>query len=96
VQADCGQIAPLKDEISMNGAFARKLFGSANDRRIKSCRPRVDAIRAREAEVAALSDDTLRARTTKFKHQLEAAKSLDDVSLDDVAAKSPLSRTTIQ
>ncbi len=59
----------------MNGAFARKLFGSDNDRGIKSCQRRVDAINALEAE---------------------AARSPDDVSLDDVAAKSPLSRTTFQ
>jgi preprotein translocase subunit SecA len=79
----------------MNGAFARKLFGSDNDRGIESCQPRVDAINALEAEVATLSD-ALRARTIELKRQLEAARSPDDVSLDDVAATSPLSRTTFQ
>lgn len=38
------------------GGFARALFGTANDRRIKKLRPRVEAINALEAETAALSD----------------------------------------
>jgi preprotein translocase subunit SecA len=80
----------------MNGAFARKLFGSGDDRRIKSRQPRVDAVSARAAEVATLSDGALRARTMKFKQQLETAKSLDDVSPNSAAAKSPLSRTSLQ
>ena len=35
----------------MIGAVARKLFGSANDRHIRSYRPRVDAINALEEEL---------------------------------------------
>jgi preprotein translocase subunit SecA len=47
----------------MLGAVARKMFGSANDRRIKSYQPRVHAINALEPEIEKLSDDELRART---------------------------------
>ena len=47
----------------MIGAVARKLFGSANARRIRSYQPLLDAINAVEPEVVALSDDALRART---------------------------------
>ena len=54
----------------MIGAVARKLFGSANDRRIRSYAPRVNAINALESEVAALSDDALKARTEHFKAEL--------------------------
>ena len=46
----------------MIGAVARKLFGSANERRIRSYQPRVKAINALEPEVAALSDEALKAR----------------------------------
>lgn len=63
----------------MFGGLARKLFGSANDRRVKSYRPAVQAINALEAEVAALSDDQLRARTAEFRAQLAAGKTLDDL-----------------
>src|SRR5471030_565902 len=63
----------------MIGAVARKLFGSANERRIRSYQPRVDAINALEAEIAALSDDSLKARTAIFKKQVADGASLDDI-----------------
>src|SRR4026209_1806968 len=61
----------------MIGAVARKLFGSANDRRIRSYQPRVDEINALENELEALSDDALRARTDEFKKQVAEGASLD-------------------
>uniref|UniRef100_UPI003BA946F3 preprotein translocase subunit SecA n=1 Tax=Stappia sp. TaxID=1870903 RepID=UPI003BA946F3 len=61
------------------GALARKLFGSANDRRIKQMRSRVDAINALEEEVKGLSDDELRARTATFREELAAGKKLDHI-----------------
>src|SRR5580692_8538788 len=63
----------------MIGAVARKLFGSSNDRRIRSYRPRVEQINALEQEVEALSDEALRARTDEFKKQLAEGVSLDDI-----------------
>ncbi len=61
------------------GALAAKVFGSANDRRVKAYRSKVDAINAIEAEVAALSDDELRARTEAFRRQIGEGASLDDL-----------------
>src|SRR3954463_2820631 len=58
----------------MLGALARKFFGSANDRRIKGYQPRVDAINALEPEIAALSDEALKARTSEFRQQLPDGK----------------------
>ncbi len=63
----------------MIGAVARKLFGSSNDRRIRGYRPRVDEINALEPELAALTDEALRARTEEFKKQLAEGKTLDDI-----------------
>jgi preprotein translocase subunit SecA len=63
----------------MFGALARKIFGSSNDRRVKSYRPRVDAINALELELKGLSDEALRARTTAFKEQIAKGATLDDV-----------------
>ncbi|MFA6264506.1 MAG: DEAD/DEAH box helicase, partial [Pseudolabrys sp.] len=63
----------------MIGAVARKLFGSANERRIRSYLPRVKAINALEPEVAALSDEALKARTAEFRKQLADGKTLDDI-----------------
>ncbi|MBX3597423.1 MAG: preprotein translocase subunit SecA [Rhizobiaceae bacterium] len=61
------------------GNLARKIFGSANDRRVKGLRPRVEAINALEPEISALSDDQLRARTDEFKKQLADGVALDDI-----------------
>ena len=63
----------------MFGALAKKIFGSANDRRLKTYAPKVAAINAMEAEIAALDDEALRARTALFKAQLAEGKTLDDL-----------------
>jgi preprotein translocase subunit SecA len=63
----------------MIGAVARKLFGSANERRIRSYQPRVAQINALEKELEALSDEQLRARTNEFKKQVAEGASLDDI-----------------
>ncbi|NLH81050.1 MAG: preprotein translocase subunit SecA [Phyllobacteriaceae bacterium] len=61
------------------GTLAKKLFGSANDRKVKTYRPRVDAINALEPEVSALSDEALRDRTRQFREQLANGTDLDDL-----------------
>src|SRR5918911_5462604 len=63
----------------MLGALAKKVFGSANDRRVRSYRPRVEAINALEPELEKLSDAELRARTDALKAELTAGKTLDDI-----------------
>src|SRR6202140_3457873 len=63
----------------MIGALARKFFGSANDRRVKGYQSRVDAINALEPEIAALSDEALKARTAEFRKELAEGKTLDDI-----------------
>ncbi len=63
----------------MIGALARKIFGTPNDRRVKTYQSRVDAINALEPELAALSDEALKARTDEFRQQLAGGKTLDDI-----------------
>ncbi len=63
----------------MIGALARKFFGSPNDRRVKGYAARVAAINALEPEVAALSDDALKARTDEFRKQIADGKTLDEL-----------------
>ncbi len=79
----------------MLGAVARKLFGSANDRRIRSYQPRVDAINALEPELKALSDDALKARTTEFKKQIAEGTSLDDLLVPAFATVREAARRVI-
>ncbi|TPI46516.1 preprotein translocase subunit SecA [Mesorhizobium sp. B2-9-1] len=61
------------------GGLARKVFGSSNDRRVKSTRPRVEAINAMENEMRALSDAELAGRTEKFRQDLANGAALDDL-----------------
>ena len=61
------------------GALARRVFGTANDRQLKKMQPQVAAINDLEAELEALSDDQLRARTEDFRAQLAGGAKLDDL-----------------
>ncbi|MGE3145533.1 MAG: preprotein translocase subunit SecA, partial [Pseudorhodoplanes sp.] len=79
----------------MFGAVARKLFGSANDRRIKGYLPRVAEINALEGELAALSDEQLRGRTAEFRKQLEAGQTLDDILVPAFATVREAAKRTL-
>jgi preprotein translocase subunit SecA len=79
----------------MIGAVARKLFGSANERRIRSYQPRVAAINALEEEVAALSDEALKARTDDFKKQIADGTSLDDLLVPAFATCREAAKRTL-
>lgn len=61
------------------GAFAKRIFGSSNDRKIKSLTARVSSINALEPDMEALSDDALRAKTQEFRERFEAGETLDDL-----------------
>lgn len=67
------------------GAIARKVFGSANERRIKGYQPRVQAINALEAEFAALGDEELRAKTGEFKKRHADGESLEKLMVEAFA-----------
>src|SRR6195256_198012 len=79
----------------MLGAVARKFFGSANDRRIRAFRPRVEAINALEKELERLSDDALRLRTDAFKKELAAGKTLDDILVPAFATVREAAKRTL-
>src|SRR6266536_2627001 len=79
----------------MIGGLARKLFGSANDRRIRSYRPRVEAINALEPELEALSEEALRARTEAFKEQLANGGTLDDILVPAFATVREAAKRTL-
>jgi preprotein translocase subunit SecA len=79
----------------MIGALARKFFGSPNDRRIKGYQSRVDAINALEPEIAALSDDALKARTGEFRQALAGGKSLDELLVPAFATVREAAKRTL-
>jgi preprotein translocase subunit SecA len=53
--------------------FLTKLFGSSNQRFLKSIQPVVEKINSFESQTKALSDDQLRARTGEFKERVQRA-----------------------
>jgi preprotein translocase subunit SecA len=79
----------------MIGVLARKLFGSSNDRRIKSYLPRVQEINALEKELEELSDEALRARTERFKKQVADGASLDDILVPAFATVREAAKRTL-
>jgi len=77
------------------GAIAAKLFGSANERKVKSYNPQVEAINALEGEVEKLSDEDLRARTDAFRREVAAGKSLDDILVPAFATVREAAKRTL-
>ncbi|WP_353234873.1 preprotein translocase subunit SecA [Diaphorobacter ruginosibacter] len=59
--------------------FLTKLFGSRNDRLLKTYRKTVARINALEPEFEKLTDDQLRGKTQEFKDRVAKGESLDDL-----------------
>ena len=79
----------------MIGALAKRLFGSANDRVIKSLKKTVDAINALEPELEGLTDAELRARTDRFRERLAAGETLDDLLVEAFATVREAAKRTL-
>jgi preprotein translocase subunit SecA len=79
----------------MIGALARRLFGSANDRYIRSLQHIVDDINAAEAALASLDDASLRARTDALKERLAQGEGLDDILPDAFATVREAAKRTL-
>ncbi|MGX7925825.1 preprotein translocase subunit SecA [Tsuneonella sp. HG094] len=59
--------------------FAKALFGSSNDRYVKSLDKIVRQINALEPQIQSFTDEELSAQTAKFRDQLAGGKTLDDI-----------------
>jgi preprotein translocase subunit SecA len=74
--------------------FLTKIFGSNNQRFLKSIQPIVDQIRSLEPSLQALSDDQLRGKTAEYKERIQRAvggakdkeerKRLEKAALDEI------------
>ncbi|WP_296678258.1 preprotein translocase subunit SecA [Novosphingobium sp.] len=63
----------------MLGSIAKAVFGSSNDRYVKSLDKIVRQISAFEPTMQALSNDELSAQTEKFRTQMSDGRTLDDI-----------------
>ncbi|SSC67700.1 preprotein translocase subunit SecA [Ciceribacter selenitireducens] len=77
------------------GGLARKLFGSANERRVRSYQPKVAAINALEESMKALSDEALAGKTQEFRKMLAEGKSIDDLLAPAFAVAREASRRAL-
>ncbi len=59
------------------GSLARKVFGTPNDRKVKSARSLVERINALEPEFQKLSDEGIKQKTEEFKDRVAKGESLD-------------------
>jgi preprotein translocase subunit SecA len=63
----------------MFGALAKSIFGSSNERYVKSLGKTVDTIAGFEPTISAMSDETLAYQTVLFRQRLAAGETLDDL-----------------
>ncbi|MCL2820232.1 MAG: preprotein translocase subunit SecA [Oscillospiraceae bacterium] len=70
----------------MIGKVFSKVFGTHNDRELKSLAPIIDKIEALEDEYRSLSDEALKAKTIEFKERLQDGETLDDILPEAFAA----------
>ncbi|HZK91533.1 MAG TPA: preprotein translocase subunit SecA [Stellaceae bacterium] len=79
----------------MLGALARRLFGSANDRYVKSLSSLVAQINELEPQLEQLSPEALRARTAEFRRRLDEGVELDDLLVEAFATVREAAKRTL-
>ena len=74
----------------------KSIFGSRNERLLKAYRKTVVKINALEAEISALSDEALRAKTAEFRERLSQDETLDDILPEAFAVVREASQRTLK
>ncbi len=79
----------------MFATLARAVFGTSNDRVVKTYLRRVPQINALEPEIAALSDDDLRNRTAVFRERLAQGAALESLLPEAFAVVREAAKRTL-
>ncbi|HYM74134.1 MAG TPA: hypothetical protein VET89_14225, partial [Stellaceae bacterium] len=79
----------------MFGALARRLFGTANDRYVKSLSSLVAQINELEPRLEPLSREELAARTAEFRRRLDEGAELDDLLVEAFATVREAAKRTL-
>jgi preprotein translocase subunit SecA len=61
------------------GTLAKRIFGTANDRKIKATRPLIEKINALEPGFVKLSDEEIKAKTAELSERAKGGEALDDL-----------------
>jgi preprotein translocase subunit SecA len=76
---------------SMLLALAQKIFGSSNDRTLRSIYRHIDPINALEKKYEAMNDEQLKAMTVEFRERLAKGETEDDIMHDAFAVANAIS-----
>ena len=79
----------------MLGSIARIFFGTSNERTLKGYRRIVPQVNALEPELAALSDEALRAKTAEFKDRILGGEALDNIMAEAFATVREASKRVL-
>jgi preprotein translocase subunit SecA len=79
----------------MFAAFAKSIFGSANDRYVRGLGKYVDAVNAFEPQMEALSDEALRTQTEVFRKRLADGARVDDLLPEAFATVREAAKRTL-
>jgi preprotein translocase subunit SecA len=82
--------------MAMAFTFLTKIFGSRNDRLLKQYRKLAGEVAKLEAELSALDDDALRAKTQVFKDRLSAGETLNASLLEAFAVVREASKRVMK
>ena len=85
----------LNFSYAMISGLLKKIFGSRNDRLIKQYSQTVKRINALESQIAALSDDQIRAKTDEFRQRHADGASLDDLLPEAFAVVREAAKRTL-
>lgn len=81
--------------MGMLETFIKAIFGSRNDRVIKSFKPLVQRVNELEPDLKKLNDQQLRDKTAEFKHRLERGETLDEIQPEAFAVVREASIRTL-
>ena len=79
----------------MFGGFAKAIFGSSNDRYVRSLRKVVEQINALEPTISAMTDEELKNQTPILRGRLEGGESLNDILPEAFATVREASKRTL-
>ena len=75
--------------------LSRKLFGTVNERIVKTHAAQIGAINDLERSLEALSDDALRAKTAEFKERIAAGETLETLLVEAFAVTREAAKRTL-
>ena len=76
--------------------FAKKIFGSANDRFISKLQGQVDSINKLEKNYEKLTNQALKNKTKEFKSRLQQKETLDAILIEAFAAVRESAKRTLK